>query len=696
MTYPPLPFSLLGLSLLVYVAGTLLGAAGGWSSRRLAHASLGAGLVGSFLGLAVAVYLLLDGVTLQTTLSVPGFTSASPFLVMGLCVDPLSALFLLLISLVGFAVTLASVGYLDRYVHERRAHLAGLYNLFLLTMVVVVTAGTTFLFLVGWEAMTLVSYFLVIHEHESWEVRRAGITYLVMSHAAAAAVLTAMVLLAVGTGTTSFAQMGALATRLSPLWTGSIFVAAVLGFGTKAGLVPFHIWLPEAHPAAPSNVSALMSGIMIKVGIYGILRVVFQALGGGPPLWWGFTLLALGGISTLVGVLNAIAQHDIKRLLAFHSVENIGIIVMALGASLVFLSLGWPTLAALALLAGLLHTLNHALFKALLFLGAGGVAGATGTRDMEQMGGLARKMPATAATFLVGAMAISALPPLNGFVSEWLLFQAFFGSFATGSLGTEMAFTAAAGVLALASGLAAYCFVKAFGITFLARPRSPQAAAVSQDVPVAMQGGMALIAGACIALGVLPVFFLGLFSGSVRQLTGVTLSVGSPFQWASALPRPAAGTGGSLAIGVVALLLAVILLVALVLRRWGSPTPAPRDLPWDCGLDAPTSRMEYTASGYAQPVLRVFSSYYLTSERVETSDRKGSRPGVLAKTSSYESEVSYPLVEHFYDPLTRGIYALSRRVARLQSGGIHAYLAYIVLTLVVLLILMRFFGGVGP
>ncbi|EQD51970.1 hydrogenase 4 subunit B, partial [mine drainage metagenome] len=305
--------------------------------------------------------------------------------------------------------------------------------------VLVCAAGTVFLFLVAWEVMTLVSYFLVIHDHEDAKSRRAGLVYLIISHAAAGAIIVSLLLLAVGTGQSAWSAIAANVGGLAPWVRDTAFVTALIGFGTKAGMVPLHVWLPDAHPAAPSNVSALMSGVMIKMGILGLLRVVFDLLGGGPS-WWAYTILLLGAASCLVGVLYAIAQHDLKRLLAYHSIENIGIILMGIGASLAFLDLGYPDLAALAMAAALLHTWNHALFKSLLFLGAGAVVGGAGTRDLEKLGGLIRRMPGVALGFLVGALAISALPPFNGFVSEWLLFQSFFAAFATGSAGTEMVF----------------------------------------------------------------------------------------------------------------------------------------------------------------------------------------------------------------------------------------------------------------
>ncbi|MDE1837606.1 MAG: hydrogenase 4 subunit B [Euryarchaeota archaeon] len=691
-----LPVALYALSLLSFALAALAGVTSRSASVRAAHPSLALSLVGLVFGGSLAVLQLGAPSAWGSELVVPGFSAAAPGItVLDFGLTGLGAVFLLLLAVVGGVVVLASLGYVARFVHERRGPLAGLIGLFLMSMELVITSQSVFLFLLAWEGMTLVSYFLVVHEHDSWEVRRAGLFYLVMSHAAAAGVLISLVLLGAGTGAWTFSSIAAGAGRLGAWQAGAVFVAALIGFGTKAGVAPLHVWLPEAHPAAPSNVSALMSGVMIKMGVYGAILVPFELLGGTPPLWWGFTWIGLGALSCLLGVLNAIAQHDLKRLLAFHSVENIGIIFLALGASLVFLSLGAPLLAALSLLAGLFHTWNHALFKALLFLGAGAATGSAGTRDMEALGGLARRMPYTALFFLGGAMAISGLPPLNGFVSEWLLFQSLFGAFTTGSLATEVVFTAVAGVLALSSGLAAYCFVKAFGVTFLARPRSEAARSVVREAPSSMTAAMGALFGLCLLLGVAPFLLLGPISTVASGLVGappISYSAGGAF---GSLPRPGS-TGGSLAIGVVALGLAAGLLVVWLLRRMGSGHAAPRGAAWDCGIDAPTPRMEYTASGYAQPILRLFGGFYRASSHLEPRGPGSPRQGSLAKTGHVEVEVEYPLVAGFYSPLTVAVQSLARRVSRLQSGGIHAYLGYMVLTLIGLLVILRIAGGGAP
>ena len=665
-------------------------------TRPTAGGVRGSFLLGS-LGCAVAaiqaVELLVTGTAPSLAIGFPGTTTGVPLLALSIQEDPLSAFFLLVVAVSGGAVMLASVGYVDRYVHERRGRLAGLCNLFLLSLVLVCTAGTVFLFLVAWEGMTLVSFLLVVHEHHEPENRQAGLRYVIMSHAAATGVIASLLLLAVGTGQAGWGGIAQGTARLSPWVRDGAFLAALGGFGTKAGMVPLHVWLPGAHPAAPSNVSALMSGVMVKMGIFGLLRVVLDLLGGGPS-WWAYALLALGALSALVGVLYAIVQHDLKRLLAFHSIENIGIILMGIGAGLLFLNLGYPALAALALAAALLHTWNHALFKSLLFLGAGAAVGSTGTRDLERMGGLIHRMPGVALGFLVGSLAISALPPFNGFVSEWLLFQSFFAAFTTGSAGTEMTFSALAAVLALTSGLAAYCFVKAFGITFLARPRTPEAAKAA-PAPRTLVAGMGILALFCLVLGVAPILALDLAGGPLRELTGTTLGTGVPFSVFSSLPGP-----GSVSLpfapGLLALLLAGVLVVAWAFWRLrGAPQVAPGPT-WDCGMDRPTPRMEYTATGYAQPLTRIFRDFYRPRDHEERRPALQPGWGDLSRIKRWAREIEDPVWRWFYLPLSQGTLHLARRTSRLQSGRIHAYLAYMFTTLVLLLLLVRVVWGGTP
>src|SRR5881409_559698 len=384
-------------------------------------------------------------------------------------------------------------------------------------MTLVVLADDGFFFLLVWELMSLSSYFLVVTEHDKAEVRHAGFFYLIMTHVGTAFIFLTFLVFFREAGSFSFEAFRHSAYPLPEDIRTLAFLTALIGFGAKAGIVPLHVWLPYAHPAAPSHVSSLLSGVMIKTAIYGIVRVYFDFLGGEFPWWWGLVVLTVGAVSALLGVMYALMEHDLKSLLAYHSVENIGIILLGIGAGMIFQSYGLASLAALGLLAGLYHTINHAVFKGLLFMGAGALLSATHTRNMEEYGGLIRKMPWTAFFFLIGAVSISALPPSNGFVSEWLVFQSLFLSFQLPDLFLKLMLPIAAAMLALTGVLALACFVKAFGISFLALPRSAHARH-AEEVPVSMRLGMALLAVACIALGVAPMVVVPLLDRVVAPL----------------------------------------------------------------------------------------------------------------------------------------------------------------------------------
>jgi len=360
----------------------------------------------------------------------------------------------------------------------------------------VVTAKNIFYFLIFWELMSITSYFLVVYEHEKPAARKAGLIYFVMTHIGTAFITAAFILLYVHSGSFHFDSFGANASPLNFAWKNAIFLCALIGFGTKAGIIPLHIWLPEAHPQAPSHVSALMSGVMIKTAIYGLLRFLFNFLGTPFP-WWGSLILVFAALSTLLGVLYALMEHDLKRLLAFHSIENIGIILLGIGMAVLFNAANQPVFASFALMAALYHTMNHAAFKGLLFLGAGAVISKAHTGNMEELGGLIKKMPWTAVCFLIGAVAISALPPLNGFVSEWLTFVSLLMGFKNGSAGISLLTPVLAGLLGFASALVATCFVKVFGITFLGTARSEHARQ-SSEVDLSMKLGMGMLAACCI------------------------------------------------------------------------------------------------------------------------------------------------------------------------------------------------------
>src|SRR6266478_2340399 len=431
-------------------------------------------IVASVCGIGAAILHLVSG-SAANSAPFELWSSLIPYLKLGVKLDGLGAFFLLIVSSLGLALSIYSLGYVRGFYGRKRVGiLAAFYNALLLSTTLVFTASNAFFFLIAWELMALTAYCLVSFEHEKTETRNAGVLYFIMSHIGTGCLILGFLLLFQAAGDYNFESFRALGDKLSPGRRDAAFLLFLFGFGVKAGIVPLHIWLPEAHPVAPSNVSALLSGVLIKAGIYGLTRVLFDFL-GTPPNWWGVTVLTIGTVSAVLGVLYALMEHDLKRLLAYHSIENIGIILMGFGAALLFRSFGHPQLAALALVAGLFHTLNHGLFKCLLFLGAGNVLRATHTRNMEELGGVIRRMPSTALYFLIGAIAISGLPPLNGFVSEWFTYQALLAGFGATPTLTRLAFPIAGALLALTAALAAACFVKAFGITFLALPRSPEA-----------------------------------------------------------------------------------------------------------------------------------------------------------------------------------------------------------------------------
>src|SRR6266566_209023 len=608
--------------------------------------------------------------------------SGVPFLIYGFSLDALSTYFNLVLSFLAAAVSFYSVDYLRPIEEDKTIGVFGLfYNLLLFSLTLVFTASNAFFFLIAWEAMALAAYCLVSFEHRREETRKAGVLFFIMSHAGTGCLLIGFLLLNSVAGSLDFSSFAASSGKLTGSWQAAVFLLFFAGFGVKAGIIPLHIWLPDAHSVAPSNISALMSGIVIKTGIYGMARVFFEFL-GVPPLWAGIVLLTVGVVSALLGVLYALMEHDLKRLLAYHSIENIGIILIGFGASLMFIASGHTRLAAIALIAGLYHTINHAVFKGLLFLGAGSVLHATHTRDMEKMGGLIRRMPQTAFYFLVGAIAISGLPPLNWFVSEWFTYQALLAGFGTTDRLTRVIFPIAGSLLALTAALAATCFVKAFGITFLALPRSEEAEG-AEECGSSMLTGMAALTAACFALGLGATAFLRVFDGITARLLNVRISAdliaGSGIALASGSPQ-----GGTVStVGIAALLVILSALPALLLLRWGSKGKRVTGPAWDCGLPGLTAENEYTATAFSKPLRMIFAALYQPKREIQTQfDVSPYYP----KSIAFESEVEPTFEKRLYGPLKELIVNLSIRLRGIQAGSIHAYLAYIFITLILLLL----------
>ena len=627
------------------------------------------------------IYLGMVGLLAPEPLAM-SVSSTLPLLTFAVRLDALSSFFLLMISLVGLAASIYAVGYVTEWYGRISIGLLGsLYNAFLLSMTLVVLADNGFFFLIAWELMSLFSYFLVVTEHEKSDVRYAGLFYLIMTHIGTAFIILTFLLLFQGSGSFSFDAFRDPGHPLPDNMRTMAFVLALIGFGTKAGIVPLHVWLPYAHPAAPSHISALMSGVMIKTAIYALLRVYFDFFGGHFPWWWGFVVLVIGAVSALLGVMYALMEHDLKSLLAYHSVENIGIILLGIGAGMIFHSYDLDELAALGLIAGLYHTINHAVFKALLFFGAGSLLYATHTRNMEEYGGLLRRMPWTGGCFLIGAVSIAALPPTNGFVSEWLVFQSLFLSYQMPSLLMKFMLPLAAAMLALTGVLALTCFAKAFGISFLALPRSSHARH-AEEVPWPMRVGMGVLSAVCIALGLAPMLvipFLDHVSTSLigRSIADKMLALDG---WALAPVNVEFSSLSSPVLGF--LLVATVALGLALVVCYGGTSPRRYSKTWACGLNL-TSRMEYSATGFVQPIKRVFSTIYQPTVKLETEFLEESR--YFAKRRRFEFHIEPLFQTYFYDPLIAFVSGLADRMRIVQAGSLHLYLAYIFVTLVVLL-----------
>jgi len=614
-------------------------------------------------------------------------SSNLPLLTFQIRVDPLSSFFVLVISLSGLAASQFAIGYVREFENRYSiGALGGIYNAFLLSMILVVLADNGLFFLIVWEIMSLVSYLLVVTEHEKAETRYAGFFYLVMTHVGTAFIIVAYLVFYQQAGSFSFDVFRHPPAPIPEGFRTMIFATALIGFGTKAGIVPLHVWLPYAHPAAPSHVSALMSGVMIKTAIYGLVRVYFDFLGGAFPWWWGFMVLTIGAVSALLGVMYALMEHDLKSLLAYHSVENIGIILMGIGAGMIFQSYGLTHLAALGLLAGLYHTINHAMFKGLLFMGAGSLLHATHTRNMEEYGGLIRKMPWTAVFFLIGAVSISALPPSNGFVSEWLTFQSLFLSFQIPDLLLKIILPIGAAMLALTGVLAMACFVKAFGISFLAMPRSAHARE-AKEVPWTMRIGMGAMALFCVVLGLAPMGVVPMIDRVTAPLTGISIAEKLVSEGGFALaPAPDKGFA-SISTPVLGLLLIFLVPTALLMAAViGGRLRKRYYKTWGCGINL-KPRMEYTATGFTQPIKQVFDIIYRPTVKLETEMLEESR--YFAKRMRFETYIEPVFQKYLYDPVVLILQGLADRLRVVQSGSLHVYLVYIFVTLIVLLLWVR-------
>jgi formate hydrogenlyase subunit 3/multisubunit Na+/H+ antiporter MnhD subunit len=637
----------------------------------------------SLLTTVAGAWAVASGVTYHVVLPL-----GLPDLPFHLRLDLLSGYFLVVVGLLSFFVSIYSIGYVKGFLGRRSiTSLMVFYSVFIAGMFLVVLADDAFFFLIAWEMMAASSYFLVLFEDEKIENRRAAFLYLVVAHVGAIAILLSFgVMAGLATGFSGFQSYTFDAMRETELPAGLAtlaFFLAFFGFAAKAGVVPLHVWLPEAHPVAPSNVSALMSGVMLKTAIYGIVRVVFDLIGDF-PWWWGALVLVFGLVSAVMGVLYALMQHDLKRLLAYHSVENIGIILIGLGLAMIFTSFNMSQLAALALIAGLYHTLNHAMFKGLLFMGAGAVLHATHEKNMEEMGGLIRFMPWTAALFLIGCVSISALPPFNGFVSEWLTYQAFLLSPALPSPLLNLLIPLGAALLALTSALAAACFVKAFGVTFLGHQRGHHHGSV-HEVRWSMRIGMLLTALTCLGLGVFPTVIIKWMDPIAEELVGGTIAASaSGFGWMWLTPIAAERASYSAPIAFLGILSVVVITYLLLHVRPGALHRAPL---WDCGFEKVTNRMQYTATSFAMPLRRIFGYLFNIKERVR--QLPPAPHPAFPQRLYYHLRIRDRFWGWIYQPVVDASFWLSRRIGRMQHGHIQVYLIYSFVTIVVLLIFLR-------
>ncbi len=578
------------------------------------------------------------------------FTQIAPQLQFTFLIDRLAAFFILIVSIVTVTVAIYSLRYVEVSTSGTRRNLfIPLMNIFILSMLFFVASANSFAQLLCWELMSLSSFILVMYHYEKEETRKTGIFYFIMTQMSTIFLMLGFILMYNATGSFAIAASPFLTAGTNTL----IFIFLFCGFGIKAGIIPFHKWLPYAHSSSPSNISALMSGVMIKVAIYGMVRYVIFVL--DPQLWWGILILIAGTISALLGVIYALKEHDIKRLLAYHSIENIGIILIGLGLYIIFDSYGLSDLAFLSLAASLFHTLNHAIFKSLLFLTAGSVVEETGTRDIEKMGGLVKTMPFTAALFLIGALSISALPPFNGFVSELMIFQAFFSAFSIPNPYVVILLIICLSLFALTSALAAACFVKAFGIIFLAMPRSEKAQH-AHEVPRAMLIGPGILAFLCIGLGVFSFQIFGWlgFKPPMPNLLWVFLT------------------------------LIIFLIPTLIVMRKTTGGKIRRSGTWSCGLPAPDSQTEYTASGFSEPILTFFKPIYKTDKILIRNfwDKYDS----TFKNGQAEIKVMKIFEERIYMPIANCVRYLSQKVSGAQNVDLDTFILYSFITVIILVL----------
>ncbi len=628
-------------------------------------------------GIWLSVINIMRG-TQKTVLA--SFSMSMPHIAFNLYIDKLSAFFILALSILVLSVSIYSMGYISRYYNKRNVGMFNfLYNTFILSMIFVMTSGNAIGFLISWELMSLLSYFLVIFEGEYPENRKAGTLYLIMTHIATAFLTIAFMLTYKYTHSL---EIGANINAVSGNIKSIVFVLLLIGFGTKAGVIPFHVWLPNAYPVAPSNVTALMSGIMAKTAIYGILRFTFITF-TDKPSWWGVLILTAGAVSAVLGVAYALMENNIKRLLAYSSIENVGIILIGIGISYIAYSGGNMVLCGLSMMAALFHLLNHTLFKGALFLGAGSIHYSTHTKDMEELGGLIKRMPFTGFLFLIAALSISAIPPFNGFASEWMTYQSLFMSLGSGTSAISLISMLTVAALAMAGALAAACFVKLIGISLLGLPRSEHAES-AREVPVTMRIGQGLLTVLCVILGIFPTLALSLIDRVNVEIIGTTLITdlqgGLFFVY-----YPLSINKNVISPIAVVIIGAVIAGAAFIfVKLAGGNSKERKYRTWDCGFIGLNPRMQYSATGFSKPLRIVLKPLYMPGREVKTEEGASI---YYHKSIKYIVSTQSLFEIYFYSPVIRLFTQFSKRTRRsIQTGSIHAYLIYIFVTIIALLV----------
>ncbi|MDI1253690.1 hydrogenase 4 subunit B [Thermomonas sp.] len=662
-----MPIDLLTAALAVAAGWVLIGLAGLLRPRSVVFTGRWLFSLGVVGGLALAVIGVL---ALTGPIQVQVLPIGLPDLPFHVRLDPLAAIFLSLIGTASTGISLYSAGYFRAGEGAAPGLMCLQYHVFLASMVMVVLADDAYAFMVAWETMALASYFLVTTQHRVPEIRAAGFLYLLLAHIGAIGILLCFGVLQGGSWQFTFDAMRA--ASLSPAWASIAFFLALFGFGAKAGIVPLHVWLPEAHPAAPSPVSALMSGVMIKTAIYGLIRVTFDLL-HTPVWWWGVVALMLGAFTALFGVVFAAVQTDMKRLLAYSSIENSGIILSGFGLTVLFHGLHMPVAASLTMAATLYHCLNHSLFKSLLFLATGSVLHATGERNLGKLGGLIHSMPWVAWLALVGTLAMAGLPPLNGFVSEWLLLQGYLYTTSLPHAIINMLVPIGAAAFTLTIALSAYVMVKFYGVVFLGRPRE-KALVQAQDAGWLERFGLGWLALGCIALGLMPVTVLRALDAVNLSLLGSGLGDLSKHWW---LLTPTAASRASYSpLAFAAGILLAVALTFLCVRLLYHGRVRRADF-WDCGFPGQTARVQDTAEGFGQPIRRIFRPFFQIERQ---------SPSPFDSAPHYALQLGDRWWYWLYLPVAAGVLGVAKLVGRLQHGRIAIYLLYSFVTLLALLV----------